>query len=107
QLGAEVLERVVELDLLRDRHTIVGDGGCAPLLVDDDVAAFGTKGHLHGVRERVDAAFESSPRVLVELQNLRHELMPFPYGITRSCKPPRAPRAGPARGGSRCVRCAY
>ena len=39
QLGAHVLERVVELDLLGDRHAVVGDGRGAELLVEHDVAA--------------------------------------------------------------------
>ena len=39
QLGAQVLVRVVELDLPGDGHAVVGDGGGAELLVEDDVAA--------------------------------------------------------------------
>ncbi len=58
ELGAEVLERVVELDLTGDGHAVVGDGGGAPLLVEDDVAALGAERHLDGVGERVDAALE-------------------------------------------------
>ena len=41
QLGTEVLVVVLELDLLGDGHAVVGDGGGAPLLVEDDVAALG------------------------------------------------------------------
>ena len=37
--GTEVLVRVLELNLLGDRDAVVRDRGCAPLLVDDDVAA--------------------------------------------------------------------
>ena len=39
QLGADALVGILELDLLGDRHAVVGDGGGAPLLVQHDVAA--------------------------------------------------------------------
>ena len=58
QLGAEVLVRVLQLDLAGDGHAVVGDGGGAPLLVDDDVAALRAEGHLDGVGQGVDAALE-------------------------------------------------
>ena len=72
QLGAEVLVRVVELDLAGDGDTVVGDGGGAELLVDDDVAALGADRHLDRVGKLVDAALEGATGVLVELQDLRH-----------------------------------
>ncbi|GAA5001457.1 hypothetical protein GCM10025734_37250 [Kitasatospora paranensis] len=72
ELRAEVLVRVVELDLAGDRHTVVGDGGGAELLVDDDVAALGADGHLDGVGQLVDTALQRAAGVLVELQDLRH-----------------------------------
>ena len=66
ELRAEVLVRVLELDLAGDGHAVVGDGGGAPLLVDDDVAALGAERHLDGVGEAVHAALERPPGVLVE-----------------------------------------
>ena len=39
QLGAHVLEGVLELDLTGDGHAVVGDGRRAELLLEDDVAA--------------------------------------------------------------------
>jgi hypothetical protein len=54
-LRAHVLETVLELDLLRDRHAVLGDRRRAEALLDDDVAALGAEGDLHRVRERVDA----------------------------------------------------
>ncbi len=72
QLGAEVLVRVVELDLAGDGDAVVGDGGSAELLVDDDVAALGADRHLDRVGKLVDAALEGATGVLVELQDLRH-----------------------------------
>ena len=77
ELGAEVLERVVQLDLAGDGDTVVGDGGRAPLLVEHDVAALGAERHLDGVGELVDAALEERAGVLVELQDLGHAVAPF------------------------------
>ena len=70
ELGALVLEDVLDLDLARDRHAVVGDRRRAVLLVEDDVAALGAEGHLDRVGERVDAALERAARVLGELQFL-------------------------------------
>ncbi|CAM5721236.1 hypothetical protein SGLAM104S_02944 [Streptomyces glaucescens] len=72
QLGADLLVRVLELDLLGDGDTVVGDRGRAPLLLEDDVAALGAERHLHGVRELVHAALEAAPRLLVERDDLGH-----------------------------------
>ena len=63
-LRAHVLERVLELDLLGDRHAVLGDGGGAELLVEDDVAALGAERHLDRVGELVDAAQDGLARLL-------------------------------------------
>ena len=86
ELGAEVLEGVVELHLTGDGDAVVGDGGGAPLLVEDDVAALGAERHLDGVGERVDSTLEGPASVLVELQDLRHS------GSFRSDNGPGVPR---------------
>ena len=65
ELSAEILVRIIELDLASDRHAVVRDGGGTPLLVEDDVAALGAKRHLDGVRELVDAALKRATRLLV------------------------------------------
>ncbi len=72
QLGADLLVRVLELDLLGDAHTIVGDGGGAPLLLEHDVAALGAERHLDGVGEDVHAPLEAAARLLVERDHLGH-----------------------------------
>ena len=94
QLRAEVLERVVELDLAGDGDAVVGDRGGAPLLVEDDVAALGAERHLDGVGERVDAALERAAGVLVELQDLRHRGCSFRQNGG-------SPRLGTTRPGAR------
>ena len=72
QLGADLLVRVLELDLLGDAHTIVGDGGGAPLLLEHDVAALRAERHLDGVGEDVHAPLEAAARLLVERDHLGH-----------------------------------
>ena len=63
-LRAHVLERILEVDLLGDRHAVLGDGRGAELLVEDDVAALGSERDLHRVGELVDAAQDRLPRLL-------------------------------------------
>ena len=75
ELGPDLLVRVLELDFLGDRHTIVGDGGRAPLLLQDDVAAARPQGHPDGVGEDVHPALEPATRFLVESDQLGHEVL--------------------------------
>src|SRR5438128_1132507 len=48
RLRAQVLVRVLELDLLGDGDAVLGQGGTAELPGDDDVAAFRPLRHLDG-----------------------------------------------------------
>jgi hypothetical protein len=63
---ASTVAVVVELDLLGDGHTVLGDRRRAPALLDDDVAAARPERDLHGVGQRVDAAQDLGARPLVE-----------------------------------------
>ena len=58
ELGADLLVRVFEVDLLGDRDAVVRDRGRAPLLLEDDVAALRAEGDSDGVGELVHARFE-------------------------------------------------
>jgi hypothetical protein len=58
QLRAQVLVRVVELDVPGDGHAVIGDGRGAPLLVQDDVASLRAEGDLHRVGEDVDTTLQ-------------------------------------------------
>src|SRR4051812_24126587 len=78
ELRADLLVGVLELDLLGDGHTIVGDRGGAPLLLQDDVAALGAERHLDGVSELVHATLEGATRVLVERDDLGHAVVSLP-----------------------------
>ena len=68
-LRAHVLEAFGELDFLGDGDAVLGDGGRAELLFDDDVAALGTERHLDCVGEGVDAAQDRLTRIF-SVQNL-------------------------------------
>ena len=66
ELSTDLLVGILEIDLLGDGHTIIGDRGGAPLLLENDVAALRAQGDLHGVGEHVHAALERPPGLLVE-----------------------------------------
>ena len=55
-LGAHVLESVLELDFLRDRDAVLGDGRRAEALLDDDVPTLRAERDLDRIRQRVDAS---------------------------------------------------
>ena len=74
-LRAHVLERVLQLDLLRHGHTVLGDRGGAELLVEDDVAPLGTERHLHRVGEGIDAAQDGLTRLLTVDNLLCHNVL--------------------------------
>ena len=75
ELGAHVLEGVVELDLTGDRHAVVGDRRGAELLLEDHVAAPRPERDLDRVGQLVDARLEAAAGFLVELQDLRHDAL--------------------------------
>ena len=70
QLGAHVLELVLEFDLLGDGDAVLGDQRSAEGFLEDHVAALGTEGHLDGVGEGVDALENRGPGVLPEFDFL-------------------------------------
>ena len=72
ELGADLLVRVVELDLLGDRHAVVRDRGGTPLLLEHDVAAARAEGHLDRVGELVESTLEPAAGLLVESNDLCH-----------------------------------
>src|SRR5436190_613031 len=63
QLRAHVLELVLELDLLGDCHSVLGDARRPERLVEHDVTALRTERHAHGVGEGIDAAQHSITRI--------------------------------------------
>src|SRR5690606_24866525 len=78
ELGAHVLPRVLELDLLGDGDSIVGDGVRAPLLLENDIAALGAEGHLYGVGQLVYAGLEATAGLLIEAKILRCHMRSTP-----------------------------
>src|SRR4029450_3175775 len=75
-LGADLLVGILELDLLGDRDTVIGNGRRAPLLLEDDIAALRAEGDLHGVGKLIHAALEATPRILIERDDLGHMAVP-------------------------------
>ena len=72
QLGTHVLERIFEFNFTSDGNTIVGDGRCTELLVEDNVATLRAERHLDGVSQCIHTGFEGASCVLVELKHLCH-----------------------------------
>ena len=72
ELRAHVLERIFELDFLRDGHAVVGDGRRAEFLLEYDVAALRSEGDADGVRDFIDSALHSAASFFFEKQNLCH-----------------------------------
>ena len=65
-LRAHVLELVLELDFLGDGDAVLGDARCAKALVQNDVAALGSKRHAYGIGDDVHATSNSFTRVARE-----------------------------------------
>ena len=78
ELRADLLVRVVELDLLGDRNAVVRDRGGAPLLLEHDVATAGAQCHLDGVGQDVEAALEATTGLLIESDDLCHVCSSLP-----------------------------
>ena len=72
QLGAHVLEGVLQLDFLGHGHAVVGDGRGAILAVERHVAALRPQRRLHRVGDGVDAALERATRFFIEFDLLSH-----------------------------------
>jgi hypothetical protein len=77
ELRADSLVGVLELDLLGDGDTVVGNRGGAPLLLEHDVAPAGAERHLDRVGELIHAPLEGATRLFFKRQNLRHWLPPW------------------------------
>src|SRR5581483_11256971 len=84
ELGAHVLEGVLELDLLSDGHAVVGDRRSAELLVEHIVAALRPERDLDGRGELVDAALQLPPGILVKYELFGRHVVP-PIRRWREC----------------------
>ncbi len=70
--GAHVLERAGQLDLLRDRDAVLGDGRAAERLAEDHVAAGRAERGAHGVGQDINAFEQFAARGVGEEQLLCH-----------------------------------
>src|SRR5690606_12956531 len=66
ELGAHVLQLVLEFDFLGDRDTVLGHGGGAEGALEHHVAALGAQGHLDGVGQDVHAFDHAGAGVAAE-----------------------------------------
>ena len=76
ELRTNLLVRILQLDFLRDRDTVVGDGGGAPRLLQHNVAAAGAEGHLHCIGEGVQTALQAAACLFVKSNELCHKCPP-------------------------------
>ena len=72
ELCAHVLKLVLQLDLLGDGDTVIGDERAAELLAQHDIAALGAEGNLNGVGQLVDASAKGLAGVLALLDLFSH-----------------------------------
>ena len=77
ELCPHVLERVPEVDLPGDGHTVVGDRRRARELLQHDVAPLGAERHLDAVGQLVDARLQPATSFLVESELFGHEISPL------------------------------
>ena len=70
-LRTHILELVLELDLLRHGHAVLGDARRAERLLEHDIAALGAERHLDRVGQDVDAVQHALAGVLSEFYFLR------------------------------------
>src|SRR5213075_2542293 len=84
QLRAHVLARILELDLLRHRHAVLGAGRRPVLLLQDHVPAAGPERDLDGTGQFVHTAEDRLTAVLrIDDFLCRHVCFPFQLLIPR------------------------
>src|SRR5947209_4337553 len=71
QLGPHVLERIGQIDLLADRHAVLGHGGAAEALVEDDVPPRRPECNAHGPGQLVRPGEQLLARLIGIQQLLR------------------------------------
>ena len=72
ELRAHVLQRVGQLDLTRDRDTVVGDRRRAGESLEHDVAALGAERDLDRVGQLIHALLQQRSSLVVEVEDLSH-----------------------------------
>src|SRR5699024_11672712 len=72
QLCADLLVRVLKLNLASDGDTIVGDGGGAPRLLQNNVATLRAEGDLDGICQGVQALLKATACFFIKGDDLCH-----------------------------------
>ena len=80
QLGAEVLERVLEIDVAGDGHTVVGDGRSTEGLGQNHMPTTRAERHLDGVGQLVDAGLHRAARGFIEFNLFAHRCLSLVEG---------------------------
>ena len=93
-LSAHVLELILELDLLGDRHTVLGDARGAERLLEHNVAALGPQRDLDRIGQDVDAAKHFFARVLGKFYIFRRHVL---FNSFKPCRSSHAANAAAAR----------
>ena len=70
QLGTQVLVRVVQFNFAGNGHAVIGDDGCAPLLIEHNVAPARAEGYLDRVCQLIDASLQGLAGGIVEFSCL-------------------------------------
>ena len=73
ELGADVLERILEFDVAGDGDAVIDDVGCAEFLLQHHVAAAGADGHLHRVGQGIDTPLQGATGGIREADQLGHD----------------------------------
>jgi len=81
QLGAHILKRLLQLNLLGNGHAVVGDQRCAILLIQYHIAALRTKGNLNGIGQFVNTGLQRLASILAINNIFCHNGTP-PYSTT-------------------------
>ena len=65
-LCTHVLQTIFELNFLGDGHAVLGDGGSAVTLFENDISALGAQCDFHGVGEDVDTSGHARARIFAK-----------------------------------------
>src|SRR4030095_16897202 len=74
-LGAHVLERILQLDLLRHGDAVFGDGRRPEFRIENHVSSPRPEGYLHRVGQAVDPAKNALPRRIAVHNLFSHNLL--------------------------------
>ena len=72
ELSTNAFYRIFEFNVFRYRDAIVSNGGCTPLLIQNNISSFRSEGYSNSVSKLVHARFKGPTRFLVKGDHLCH-----------------------------------